>query len=169
MAKDIIEQIKIGRYIANNNSYIKDLTTIDENKFSDASEICDVFDEIKECKVCALGATILSATHLGNRLKVGNLNINYPIGVGKLRQQTVIELLESIFSDETLFLIESCFEGFTHDDDRYAVNVKDINSRSFSYDVVLNCNRFKNKYDNIDDRLIAICENIINNDGEFII
>jgi len=167
VAKDIIEQIKIGRYIPNSGQYISGVRSYNGNDFELESELCDVFDEIKECKVCALGATILSATHLGNRLKIEDLNINYGANVYRLKHKKVVGLLDSIFSDETLFLIESCFEGFVQGDDRYAVDVKGLDEDSFDGDILDACDDFKEKYKDTEDRLIAICNNIIANGGEF--
>ena len=165
VAKDIIEQIKIGRYIPNRGFYINDLRSTE--MFSEDSVIRDAFNDIQECRVCAIGATILSATHLGNRLKVTDLNINYLVTVHKLRNPKVIKLLDSIFDDRTLLLIESCFEGFIAEDDRYATKIKRYSYSYITSEVINKCNAFKEQYENTDDRLIAICQNIITNGGEF--
>lgn len=165
VAKDIIEQIKIGRYIPNSGKYISDTTA---NKlFKTDSEICDVFNDIQECRVCAIGATILSATHLGNSLKVADLDINYDVSLQKIRNPKVIELLDSIFDDNTLLLIESCFEGFSLEECRYALMVKYIDYNHIPYEIIVKCNAFKTQYENTDDRLMAICNNIIANAGKF--
>ena len=106
----------------------------------------------KNCDVCAKGAIFLSYIELKNKITFDSLDF---VGVGFSKsvdasEETICDLLGGAFSKENLDLIESAFEkhrGFYGEEKR-------------AYD-------FGRKYRSPRKRMIAICENIIKNKGEF--
>jgi len=161
VAKDVLAQLKTKRYTANAGSYIKD--TIKEDF---KGSIQKNFNKIKECKVCALGACLLSSTKLGNILTTDDLYLSdySSVGVSDLDNKNIKKLLKSIFTPSQMYLIESAFEGFSYDSDRVAVDIFKQKCNDKIEHVV---NSFHRKYDNDKERLIAIMENIISNNGVF--
>ena len=73
VAKDVLAQLKCGKYTPKTASYIK---IYDENFQPIEGSIKDNFDKVPQCHVCAIGATLLSATHLGNVLEFKDIDFN---------------------------------------------------------------------------------------------
>lgn len=63
--QDVLIQLKINRYNANKGAYIDQL---DVNYQLYDKQVNEHFEEICKCNVCFIGATLLSSTHLGNKL-----------------------------------------------------------------------------------------------------
>lgn len=170
VAKDVIKHVNTEKYIVSKGTYI---SILEESRgFEREEQIKDKFDNII-CRVCALGATIMSCTHLGNKLTFGEINN------GDMQAEAVpaiSELLKAVFDPHTLLLIETVFEkypdrleeeNFVYDTHlvRYAHHFGEILSR----EECIKCNDFSFMYPSIRDRLVAIMENIIVNNGEFIL
>lgn len=174
VAKDVLLQMSKNVYIPNTGSYINGL----EHTAETHSSIKDNFDKIKSCSVCAIGSMLLSATHLGNKLSFEELFVgSHVTTVEQLASPKVGELLSSMFDDRTLFLIEECFEGgydFRTDEfenpTRYSVNVRGLDTSMITSDEIEKCNSFNMMYGNNSPiALKEICENIIRNNGLFIL
>lgn len=179
VAKDVLAQVKANKYIAKTGSYI---SMIFENDFE--GSIKDNFDQIHQCKVCALGSMLMSSTHLGNILTTKDLP-NYPDADDLRRSDNVTELFSSIFTNKQLLLIETAFESYSkfwnetkrqikkryehtpfiyyEGSDRYADGKEKL-----TFEETLACEMFNRKYPDDDKRLNAICRNIIRNKGVFI-
>lgn len=187
VAKDVIAQINAKKYIPINGTYVE-LTG--NKKLS--GQIKDKFKEV-ECKVCALGATIMSCTHLGNKLTFEEL-INDSHGQSMKSDKeipSVSELLSNVFDPHNLLLIEMAFEGYhsslSEKDFKYNGLIRYAHhfGQSLSREECMKCEEFHDVYTNVGDedecfdddegsadsenRLIAIMENIIKNNGNFII
>ena len=177
VAQDVLLQLKAKKYIANAGHYIEsDNDNCDKNL-----DIKDKFEELKPCTVCALGSMLLSATHLGNKLTFKDINI-ISSGSDQINNKNVKDLFNSIFDGNQLLLIETAFEGYSPFEERanypksleYYINESD----RFGNDVLgyvlnlkeaIDCTKFFRKYRNDENRLKAICNNIILNSGTFVL
>ena len=171
VAKDVLKQISIGRYKPQAGRYIGDLVISD---FSDSNaQINEKFDSIKSCTACALGSILLSCTHLGNKLLFSDIGIigkRKQVGIGNLKNANVVDLFKDIFSKKQLLLIETAFEGFngsSYGDDQMSDRFGEYLGKILSKSEAKACDKFTEKYNNDYDRLVAICENIIENNGKF--
>ena len=122
-------------------------------------ELCEVLREVKECELCAIGGMFYSAVMNHNNLKVSDvysIERLYSDGIF-ISGLKLVDYLEKFFSRKMLRLIETAFEGDV---------VEDVFSDS-DVPEVLAAIAFYNRYDDPKETMIAIMENIINNDGEF--
>lgn len=113
-------------------------------------------DEIS-CECCALGACLLSATKYMNQLTIGEIHFV------NSENSDVWGILNKVFSAKQLGLIEYAFEG-SFDGTRVSMD-------SFSFyneDIdIKSAVMFGRGYENDEERLTAIMENIIKNRGTF--
>lgn len=157
IAQDIIEQVNARKYRSNKGSYVAIHTDSEDMNF----DIKSGFDKIKHCNVCALGACIMSATRFKNKLFANDVDMEDSVGLAE--NDKVRTLLQSLFSNSQLFMIEEAFEGAAGS--RLADELGYKGARSSDLE---SCLLFHNRYKgNADKRLIAICENIIKNKGTF--
>ena len=175
VAKDVIAQVESGRYSPTKGHYFnltrgfaytcREEYTLLEKAEKEGLDVKENFHLIpKGCTACAIGATILSCTHLGNKLKFSDLGLG-SASVTDLDKTSIRELLASVFSPEQLLMIETAFEGYRMDSDRYAINVLGVHLERSVY---LDCDAFYDRYDNSTDTIIAIYQNIIDNNGVFV-
>ena len=169
IAKDVIAQIKLGRYIADSGSYIANIN-FKNNLGDDEMHNKDIkknFGKIKSCTVCAMGACLMSATKFANKLSFGDVGDS----VRDLVNDKVKDLFSKLFSPEQLLLIETAFEGGGDDtdgDSRVAYDLFDLDRNQFEgSDFLQPSDEFRNNYYESEKRLIAIMENIIKNKGTF--
>lgn len=156
IAKDVIEQLRGPLKAASHYCY---LTTT----YSPTNPDCDLRDILPEmlkegCTVCALGAALISKAKLFDAVPLRSLILNHLQGAQCVYEMHVtrilaIKMLESVFSDNTLNDIESAFEKFP--------NVQGRNTYGAA------C--FGCKYADDTERLVAIMENVIANNGEFVV
>lgn len=107
----------------------------------------------KHCKACAIGGLFLSHVRLFNNITLGELDNtyadaleDYPNGVGmKADDNAMLEAMGDYFPAEMLHTIEAAFEG-----------------RLIYYGV-----KWVRRIPNHENRLKAICKNIIANKGNF--
>lgn len=182
VAQDVLEQIKIKKYIPNVGAYYRH--PILKENISLEKQINKNFDKIESCEVCALGSMLLSCTHLGNKLTTSDFNINWNVDIDNLRNSNIEKLFTSIFSSKTLLIIEVCFESYTswkklnsktilkyeknfnfkENNIRYGARIL---NQSLSFEETLACNKIFRKFKNPTNRLKYICNNIIANNGQF--
>jgi hypothetical protein len=175
VAKDVLKQIKLKKYIPNAGFYIKKNWGIDDLKDLGLKKKDDVrnnFDKIPQCQVCALGSMLLSCTKLGNRLTFNDVDIINGVRIQRLNKPKIKKLFNSIFDGYQLLLIENAFEGSSFTSDRYA---KDILGHKLSDSDYNKCNKFYFMYgmyctdESTHNRMVAICKNIIKNKGTFVL
>ena len=176
VAKDVLMQIKLKKYIPNAGSYIKGSVDYDSLKALGLKKKDDVknnFDKIPPCKVCALGSMLLSCTNLGNRLTFSDVDI-INSSVYNLDKPKIKKLFNSIFDAYQLLLIENAFEKPSNSIDRYAKNILGLKLSEEDFDKCYNFYRkynsgyFNDKSSN-SERMVAICKNIIKNKGRFVL
>lgn len=176
VAKDVLEQLAAKKYRANTGNYISF-----DGQIPFEGDIKSNFDKLPSCKVCALGSMLLSCTKLGNVLTTDDIDTS--VGHSDLTSSDNVRVLfDSIFSNKQLLLIETAFEGYNDwkymsNSDEFKEYEKDFeyyqsadrygDDETLSFEEASACTKFYMKYRK-DVRLIAICNNIIENDGTFI-
>lgn len=160
VAKDVLLQLKKKTYIASVGKYVvtNDLLEIGLKKEDD---IRKNFKKIQQCRCCALGSCLLSITKFKNTLTVGDLGG----GINSYKEKEAKKLF-TMFSPQQLLLIENSFEGSPSDSMtmRIGANVFGKNTTNEQDE---KCTSFYNRYDNVNDRLVAIMKNIVANKGTF--
>lgn len=148
VAKDVIEQVEEKKFVPESGTYVMFVNAYNEG----INHTTDIQKQLKtavQCRVCALGASVVSLCRLN-----GNLKANHTQDISSCAMR---HFLETVFSIETVCLIENAFETSTGFYTSSAVSYTDKEkARSFGY-----------KYNTLQKRLIAIMKNIIKNKGEF--
>lgn len=153
IAKDVILRIAL------NNLWIKEgefickslfLNNLNDNSLSFKKVLNTNSNEII-CKVCAKGALFCSVIGRINNMSIGDVRFT-----GNDIENINHKQLLKYFSIEQLDMIETAFEriSFIH-----AILEEDREK----------CKDFYDNFSNSQERLIAICENIINNQGTFVL
>jgi hypothetical protein len=165
IAKDVIAQVKAKKFKASPGTYCK-LKLNKRHKFKTEGEVeLQLLMEdgaINKCNVCAIGSIFASKVSIGNKFKIEVRDVG---GWGDseltidtdLDDDDMMPSLRGIYTEKELRLIEYVFEGSDiggfHDSELYEFH-KTVQS-------------YKKVYRKAEDRLIAIMENIINNEGIF--
>jgi uncharacterized protein YkuJ len=163
VAKDVLAQIDAKRYVPEVGRYLKVIDDREAYELDDNDDIRTNFDKVPQCQVCALGSMLLSCTRLGNKLRFEDIDLT-GMSIYKFHNEKIKSLFESIFDGYQLLLIENAFEGASYHDKRYS---KHILNFELNEDDFIRCNNFYNLYETDNERLIAICDNIIKNKGTF--
>lgn len=161
IAKDLIARIQLEQISALGSNGIVSFQYTDFASDSIKSLLENV--ETTVCKVCAKGGLLMSYIGRVNEMSRQDLishegqNSNYCFDPESLHHQK----LKEVFDVEQLVLIEEAFEGRTV-----------LGDGTFNF-VVKNEKRYdaysyKEQYEDANERLIAIAENIIKNEGTFI-
>lgn len=151
IAKDVLARldqmfIQTGRYIA-----------VVNNRFrvSPGQELQPIVDQLEaNCRVCALGGMLLSFIRLFDKIKSDDIESNL---FNCATPTEVYEPLSEVFEDEQLVLIEAAFEKRDGLPSMY----------NYTEGFLRPAVKFGYQYDDPKDRLKAIMENIVENDGEF--
>lgn len=170
IAEDCITRIKIKQIEARQGSFIRESDFyggigFHENgdMFKKPNYMEQYQNEVKDiinsspitCSACAKGALFIS--YVG---RVNNVNRVYDsVNIDNAEHKKLLEL----FSAEQLSLIELAFEGYqylTHDENHCRIQL-DLDVRESARELAYSIT-------DTNERLIAICENIIENKGEFI-
>lgn len=151
IAKDVIKQIEQNRLLIRHDSYWRVL------KEEEYGRVCDIVNrkllraKKTVCRACAAGAVLLTGIRLFNKLETGGFNGDQYERVQK----------NEWFTLEQMAMIEGAFES--------------PGARIMSRNAITNnqweaCEAFYNnhQFDNEDDHVTAIMQNIIKNKGEFI-
>jgi hypothetical protein len=124
-------------------------------------DLKDYVEEIQPfCSVCALGAGIWSKARLFD-----NVPMEYFVDklLGTCNGNGMVDTLEDVFSHKSIVLIEAAFER-TRPLTDYIKNLKERPSEEELWDAV----NFGHLYKTNAERLCAIYQNVVDNDGEFI-
>jgi len=148
IAKDVLKQIKAGRVRIHMGSYLKYIQCPVED-FTTFNQSTLLADETV-CRVCAVGAAIVSGLRLFNGAEVGDLE-----GDGLAAYNAISRW----FSKKQSALIEQAFE----DSCAFAITREALNSEWQSK----KASEFKNRRPNKRSRAISIFQNIIDNKGLF--
>ena len=161
IAKDVISQVKAEKFIAKCGIYF---STESFNEFGQEESAQQILlgDKAPKCTVCALGGITLSTIRKNNAVKIGVLQVK---GGAANQRKLVADKTHNIFTKTQLDMMEIAFERqvmdrenpyFTNQD--YPFNNTMIGQKAID---------FGSKYADINDRLVAIMENLIANNGIF--
>ncbi len=162
IAKDVIAQVKVGRFKAATGNYV-------QAKTGPVTLGAGMQEALvgKECSVCALGAAFVAGVDRFNKLNltVWNTGIgNFNAACGEYERENIDtsgedtrDYLSRYFGIRQMDAIESAFEGWSSEDDRFNFGRCATGSSAFfrAHPVAT-------------DRLLAIMRNIIRNGGEFV-
>ena len=162
IAKDALSQLRKGKMRAARGSYF----VLDVHQVNRESQVCEVL-KTKTCEVCALGSMFASSINKYNDLIIDQLYIGSSERTNISRNETVNRLSE-YFDLHQLNLVELFFEGRNVGDQLWSMIDRRLSYR-YSYDNIL---RLLNTYLSgwiAKENLIKILQNIIANDGDFVI
>jgi hypothetical protein len=157
VAQDCIERINIQQIIPESGCFL-DFDSINEMKTETTDKsfqkILNSSTINTTCQACAKGGLFMSFVG-----RVNKININ-DIECGNDLDDKEHKKLLQLFSQTQLALIEAAFEGAQYINAEISKYTDSSNKWSFS--------KYIDKYPNDKKRLIAICENIIENKGTFV-
>ena len=178
IARDIIAQVKAERYQAQTGTYFSLRPGEDDPLlYGDVVGTLELQSLINQqgakCTVCGLGACFASAVRLADNLKVEDEHVSImdwcaqpELEVETIEyqngQKSFDQKLKKYFGHVQLGLIECAFERST--DFRRQSSGEWAENKSAN---VIKAAEFGECYEISDDRLIAICENLIENGGIF--
>jgi len=161
IAKDCIIRIHAEQIKPCQNKFfdnLGDFKADDDSEPKSIKETINNSENVPTCQVCAKGGLFLSI--IG---RVNNFNFDNIWGDNDIDSDEHAELL-TYFSARQLAYIEFAFEGQQHldyDTDDEPIDFTDEESNK--------AEDFSDSFGTADEKLIAICENIINNNGEFVL
>lgn len=170
IAQDVIARIKSHELIAKPKVWVSFLEN--EKTFGGyyRDESLQTVLEIENpiCNVCAIGGMIVSTIANSNNFEVGEVSSynNYDLDGEEPQEEKCIpfstgkKVLLGIFSGEQLILIEEAFELGNGHVKFYLCD--EVDNKTMS-----KAREFGKRYDNPTDRMLAIMENIVANNGEF--
>jgi hypothetical protein len=160
IAKDVLASIKVRKFKIQQGTYC---ALSFDNKINTDEELnlqeLMINNKIQSCKVCAIGSIFMSRVSLGNDYNI-NPNAHYE-GETNIDDDEMLYSLVGIFSERQLRLMEYIFEGY---------DITGYFNGEDEYDQFHDMLKsFSKKYRTPTAKLKAIMENVISNDGEFII
>ena len=139
IVKDVIDQVRAKRFIATCGTYVS-------FGARDLTLGAKLLLEQQACRVCGIGSLFVSKC-----LKMNNSNIHYQTG-------DIHKDLADFFSIRQLELIESAFEVSYFHYGVFYIGKEEKTKSAIG---------FGQKYNNPEDRLVAIMENVVKNCGIF--
>lgn len=106
VAKDVLEQLRVGRLVATNGTYLKS-PTFDGGELDDGDDLREAFKKMESCDVCAIGAVFVATVDRLDKLTVGDLDYRYCATDDTMRQYLD---REGVFTQEELEAMENAFE-----------------------------------------------------------
>lgn len=162
IAKDVIDQIRLNKIKPQNGVFFRSnyIDKIDEQVYgyderdSISMQKTLLSDKAGKCRCCALGSLVTSCTLYNNKSTLADLQHDF-LNLGDTIRygEKISNGLNEIFDKEQLKLIEIAFEKGVG----YFCGYMEYEAISFGQ-------RFRSA----EKRLIAIMQNIIENEGEFI-
>ena len=161
VVRDVIRQLSDGTLVASPGTYAK---FIAPKRMKPDSQLNEILESIPKCEVCGVGGIFLATVKLNNELTVEDVNRRSSYGTitagvrSSMGDSVMRDYLKKWFSAEQLALIETAFErrkmhsAFVHPDKPLQAAIK-----------------FGMAYENPKARFIAICNNIIEHGGEFVV
>ena len=168
IAKDVIAQLKAKRIFAETGTWT-DLDVLGKaQSFNEEAGFQETFltDNSLSCNCCAVGSLFIGCTLYANKLPNYEIRDNWELGENLISRKKFANGFEKLFSPKQLGLIELAFEGrseFFTDDEWFDYEAPKLSAKENTAARVRYYDAFKSER----DRLIAIMENIIENNGTF--
>lgn len=156
IAKDVISSLRARRIIAKEGFYVQFGRLIPVKSTDKLDRV--LRNTEGKCNCCAIGSCFVSMVRLGDNLTVGEVTEDTPRTSG-LEDFEIRPWLKKIFSANQLQLIEDAFEAQAYNFDSGNVTLtSSARSKALA---------FGRQFKDSKDRLIAICRNIVSNNGTF--
>jgi len=162
IARDVLVQLRLGRYVAQQGVYVEVNTPqdgrIDYDTYTDINlnqSFQKFFKQNKEatCEVCALGSAFASLVNIENKCSI--VQIQDP--------ENLFVRLSKYFGNENIVLMESAFEC----DKLNNINHRSDESFYIDDDLLGLAAEWGKRYIDDTQRLRAIMFNVIRNNGDF--
>ncbi len=165
IAKDVIAQLKDNRFVAETGTWTDMWSSGD---FPHAVGFQETFltDKSVSCNCCAVGSLFLGCTLYANKLLTDDIRADWSLGEDIISRKKFANGFQKLFSPKQLALIELAFEGqteFVMDDEDMDYTAPELSVEEEMAAVGGYYNDFKSPK----ARLIAIMENIVENNGTF--
>lgn len=160
--KDVITRLETEKMVAKNNRFLR---VIGIRRRVYRNENLHELLEQNKCEVCGIGGVFTAAVLLKNKIKVGNLFRNIYVTPtllmnyfrhGHVAGSDMVIYLRKWFTRTQLELIEAAFEVSLN----YANGTFDTSAKTAV--------EFGRKYTSAKSRLLAICKNMLENNGKFV-
>jgi len=154
VAQDVIDRMNLKQFRANSGQMFKNANML----YPGQSVQEALKDPAAYCEVCAKGGLFMAYVGIKN-----DYNLRYEISENLNGEE--MEMLSDVFSRKQLSLIETAFEGSTYS---WNDDISHLEKQA--------CFKFYRKHvnekedrdgDKVQERLMAICKNIIKNNGTF--
>lgn len=155
IAKDVIKQLVANKITAQTGSYFE--LRSDENIVNE--DLSFAISKAKSCNVCALGALFSACVLKSNHFKLNSADIFADNKMVDIWRTPVTEYLKPYFSKHQLAMIEIAFEKYAG-----GINIKIVKNVK----TIKKCTDFGNQFLDDEDRMTAIMQNIIDNNGKFV-
>ena len=156
IAKDVIEQIELRKYVATPGTYMRGLRLKTGDLQNQLTELLD--ERAKKCSVCALGSAFLSAVRLYDKFNVES-------GGSSIGAESMMGKLEEFFTQEEIGRIEAAFElstdflqGKDHSNPNWSISMPD-SPMPFFIKLVENLTP--------ENRLLTIMREVVRQNGGF--
>ena len=155
VARDVLKYLDSLEFTTSNYLEIPDTLSVPGE--GDLKDCVDVVQ--KGCRVCLLGACLLSKSRLFDEVPLKDLFNHFLYHPTRyITDRNTYRLLESVFSRDQMTMMESAFQQ----DSWFAIQEK-VETR-----LAEDSQDFGSRYDNKADRARAVMENVIANGGVFI-
>lgn len=163
IAKDVLKQLASRKFVACRGVWLRDSKLSELPDYAEARyekdgikklDVCEYVNSINKCQVCALGSIFLSSVKLYNNVYM-SADKDPGDEAASFFEDLASSPLKRYFSPNQLRYIEATFEGL--DGVHYPDTRKEENY----------ANAFYRLFPNTDDRLNAIMQNIVENNGTF--
>ena len=154
--KDVITYLEEGKITARRGRYL--VLRGYKKVINDSDQLHELVEQAK-CDACGIGSIFIAAVMLNNKLKISDLNGSYGssaadgIKTEGVEDWAMRSYLATWFDGEQMNLIESAFE----EDNAYAAGTASQAAAEFGM-----------SYNSDHERLLAICKNILANNGRFV-
>lgn len=153
VVQDVLDRIKLGQFKAKAEHFVTNLETNDElYKEVQVSELLK--STSTKCEVCAKGGLFMSYIGIVNSYEIESWRTSVGSPDNDKRE---MKLLSKIISPKQLSLIETAFEGILYRSWNEALSNEEYTK----------CRNFNSKYVTAEERLKAICQNMLKHDGIF--
>jgi len=167
IATDVIKYLDAKKIVSAPGTYLlANFARPEDMAVEDNKELDSLLKVASNCDVCALGAIFYAAVIRHDNLKIGILSEFDDIAEGDgyfgIFSSTMFIYLKEFFPQKELCFIEAAFEGNLvnwYDD-------SDEGDRDYS-GIIERCREFSKRFEDPEDRMRAIMQNIIDNNGTF--
>jgi hypothetical protein len=163
IARDLIEHVNAGRVRAQESVWLSSRGAVQFSN-SDERQLDAVLKAVPTCTCCQLGGLLYATACRANAVKVSDVTNEYDDD-DSLDYSGFSGYLERYFEEQQLMLMEMAFEGGDGAFSGYDLDTNEETEDELEHAA----NAFYFRHDNDEERMVAICQNIIDHGGEFVL